>query len=94
MVGAGIFALLGQAGAIAGSATWLAFLIAGVISFFLGYSFFTLGLRCPSRGGLIEFLAVAFGSGPLTGGSPCSRCWAGSSPWPWQRPLSGATGRR
>jgi amino acid transporter len=68
MVGAGIFALLGQAGAIAGSATWLSFLIAGVISLFLGYSFVKLGLRYPSRGGLIEFLAVEFGSGPLTGG--------------------------
>lgn len=68
MVGAGIFALLGQAGAIAGSATWLSFLIAGVIAFFLGYSFVKLGLRYPSRGGLIEFLAVEYGSGPLTGG--------------------------
>jgi amino acid transporter len=29
MVGAGIFALLGQAGAIVGSALWLSFLIAG-----------------------------------------------------------------
>jgi amino acid transporter len=68
MVGAGIFALLGQAGAVAGSATWLSFLIAGVISLFLGYSFVKLGLRYPSRGGLIEFLAVEYGSGPLTGG--------------------------
>lgn len=67
MVGAGIFALLGQAGAVAGSATWLSFLIAGIISLFLGYSFVKLGLRYPSRGGLIEFLAVEFGSGPVTG---------------------------
>jgi amino acid transporter len=34
----------------------------------LGYSFIKLGLRYPSRGGLIEFLAVEYGSGPLTGG--------------------------
>ena len=68
MVGAGIFALLGQAGAVAGSATWLSFLIAGGISLFIGYSFVKLGLRYPSRGGLIEFLAVEYGSGPLTGG--------------------------
>jgi amino acid transporter len=68
MVGAGIFALLGQAGAVAGSATWLSFLIAGAISLFIGYSFVKLGLRYPSRGGLIEFLAVEYGSGPLTGG--------------------------
>ena len=31
MVGAGIFALLGAAGAVAGAAVWLSFLIAGAI---------------------------------------------------------------
>ena len=30
MVGAGVFALLGQAAVIAGSAVWLSFLLAGV----------------------------------------------------------------
>jgi hypothetical protein len=30
MVGAGIFALLGEAGAVAGSAVWLSFLLAGM----------------------------------------------------------------
>ena len=32
MVGAGIFALLGEAGAVAGSAVWLSFLLAGIVS--------------------------------------------------------------
>ena len=32
MVGAGIFALLGQAGAVAGSAVWISFLLAGAMS--------------------------------------------------------------
>ena len=32
MVGAGIFALLGAAGAVAGAAVWLSFLIAGAIA--------------------------------------------------------------
>ena len=32
MVGAGIFALLGQAGAVAGSAVWISFLIAGSVA--------------------------------------------------------------
>jgi amino acid transporter len=68
MVGAGIFALMGQAGAISGSATWLSFMLAGIIALFVGYSFVKLGLRYPSRGGVIEFLRVEFGSGPLTGG--------------------------
>ena len=39
MVGAGIFALLGAAGAVAGSAVWLSFLIAGIIAALQGYSF-------------------------------------------------------
>jgi amino acid transporter len=32
MVGAGIFALLGAAGAVAGSAVWVSFLVAGAIA--------------------------------------------------------------
>jgi amino acid transporter len=38
MVGAGIFALLGAAGEVAGSAVWLSFLIAGIIAGLQGYS--------------------------------------------------------
>ena len=38
MVGAGIFALLGQAGAVAGSAVWLSFLCAGVVATLLGWA--------------------------------------------------------
>lgn len=36
MVGAGIFALLGEAGAVAGSAVWLSFVLAGIIAGFQG----------------------------------------------------------
>ena len=32
MVGAGIFALLGEAGTVAGSAVWLSFLLAGIVA--------------------------------------------------------------
>ena len=45
MVGAGIFALLGAAGEVAGAAVWLSFLIAGVIAGLQGYSFAKLGAR-------------------------------------------------
>jgi amino acid transporter len=48
MVGAGICALLGEAGAIAGSAVWLSFLIAGVIAMLQGYSFAKLGQETES----------------------------------------------
>jgi amino acid transporter len=47
MVGAGIFALLGEAGAVAGSAVWLSFLLAGVIATLLGYNVVKLGVRYP-----------------------------------------------
>src|SRR3954470_6132298 len=67
MVGAGIFALLGAAGEVAGAAVWLSFLIAGVVAILQGYSFARLGARYPSAGGLIEYVAKGFGDGHLTG---------------------------
>ncbi len=67
MVGAGVFALLGQAGAIAGSAVWLAFLLGGIVAGLLGYVVVGLGVRYPSSGGAIAFLHEAFGDSHLTG---------------------------
>ena len=67
MVGAGIFALLGEAGAIAGSAVWLSFLIAGIVAALLGYTVVKLGVRYPSSGGLITYLLQGFGNGRLVG---------------------------
>ena len=32
MIGAGIFALLGEAGALAGAAVWISFLIGGIVA--------------------------------------------------------------
>jgi amino acid transporter len=67
MVGAGIFALLGAAGEVAGAAVWLSFLIAGVIAGLQGYSFAKLGARYPSAGGMLEYVAKGFGDGHFTG---------------------------
>ena len=67
MVGAGIFALLGQAAVIAGSAVWLSFLLAGLITALLAYNVVKLGIRYPSEGGLIEYLRQGFGNGRLLG---------------------------
>ena len=53
MVGAGIFALLGEAAALAGSAVWISFMIAGIIALLSGYSFVQMGVRFPSRGGIV-----------------------------------------
>ena len=68
MVGAGIFALLGESAAMAGSAVWLMFLAAGVIALLTGYSFVQLGIRYPTRGGVVEYLVRAYGSGTFSGG--------------------------
>src|SRR6516165_8109562 len=67
MVGAGIFALLGAAGEVAGAAVWVSFLIAGVIAGLQGYSFAKLGARYPSAGGLLEYVAKSVGEGHFTG---------------------------
>jgi len=67
MVGAGIFALLGAAGEVAGSAVWLSFLIAGVIAGLQGYSFAKLGAKYPTGGGLITYLSRGFGEGHIAG---------------------------
>jgi amino acid transporter len=67
MVGAGIFALLGEAAAVAGSAVWLSFLLAGVVTLLLAYNIVRLGIRYPSDGGIIEYLRQGFGNGRLLG---------------------------
>jgi len=67
MVGAGIFALLGQAGAIASSAVYLSFLAGGVIALLSGYSLGRLGARYPSSGGLVEYLVQGYGEGVFSG---------------------------
>ena len=67
MVGAGIFALLGQAGAVAGSAVWISFLLAGAMSATLGYTLVRFAMRWPSSGGLIVYLQHGFRSRRLVG---------------------------
>ena len=71
MVGAGIFALLGAAGAVAGAAVWLSFLLAGGIAALQAYSFAKLGARYPSAGGMLAYLTAGFGQGHVTGVT----CW-------------------
>lgn len=68
MVGAGIFALMGEAAAVAGSAVWVSFLMAGIIALLTGHSFVELGVRYPTRGGIVEYLVRAYGVGIFSGG--------------------------
>jgi amino acid transporter len=66
MVGAGIFALLGEAGAVAGSAVWLSFLAAGTVAALQGYAVAKLGATYPSSGGIVTFLIQGFGRGHIS----------------------------
>jgi len=67
MIGAGIFALLGEAGAIAGSGVYLSFIAGGVIAMLSAYSLGKLGARYPAAGGIVEYLVQCFGPGWFTG---------------------------
>jgi amino acid transporter len=67
MVGAGIFIVIGEAGAIAGELVTLSFFIAGVIAILCGYSLSKLAITYPSRGGIIEYLVQSYGEGFFSG---------------------------
>jgi amino acid transporter len=67
MVGAGIFIVIGQAGAIAGNLVWLSFVLGGLVALLSGYSLARLALRYPSRGGIIEYLVQTYGEGVFSG---------------------------
>ena len=67
MVGAGIFVLLGEAGAIAGNLVWISFIFGGIIAFLSGYSLAKLATAYPSRGGIVEYLVQCYGEGVFSG---------------------------
>ena len=67
MVGAGIFVLLGEAGAIAGNLVWISFIFGGIIALLSGYSLAKLSSAFPSRGGVIEYLVQCYGEGLFSG---------------------------
>ncbi|TCK17391.1 amino acid transporter [Thiogranum longum] len=67
MVGAGIFIVIGEAGAIAGSLVTVSFLVGGIIALLCGYSLSKLAVYYPSRGGIIEYLVQGYGEGVLSG---------------------------
>ena len=67
MVGAGIFALLGAAGEVAGAAVWLSFLLAGGVAGLQGYSFAKFGARTRRPAGCSSTSSAGFGDGHVTG---------------------------
>lgn len=60
VVGAGIFALLGQVVTMAGDKTYLSFIIAGIAALFSGYSYSRLAAAYPDSGGLTDYFKIAF----------------------------------
>ncbi|MEJ2037995.1 MAG: APC family permease [Desulfosarcinaceae bacterium] len=67
MVGGGIFAVLGLAAELAGGATPVAFLIAGMVALLTSYSYAKLSVAYPSKGGTVMFIDKAFGIDFFTG---------------------------
>ncbi len=67
MVGAGIFIVIGQAGAMAGNIVWVSFIFGGIISLLSGYSLAKLAVRYQSRGGIVEYLVQGFGQNIFSG---------------------------
>ena len=67
MVGAGIFIVIGQAGAMAGNIVWLSFIFGGIIALLSGYSLAKLAIRYQSRGGIVEYLVQGYGENIFSG---------------------------
>jgi len=67
MVGAGIFIVIGQAGAIAGNLVWVSFVSGGIAALLSGYSLAKLAVAYPSRGGMVEYLVQGYGEGIFSG---------------------------
>ncbi len=69
MVGGGIFAVLGLSVKLAGGGAPLAFGVAGAVALLTAYAYSKWSVAFPSKGGTVEFLNRAFGTGLLTGSS-------------------------
>lgn len=64
--GAGIYVLIGQAAAYAGSALWLSFVVAAIIASFTGLSFAELASMFPKDGSVYLYVKNAYGIKPLS----------------------------
>lgn len=68
VVGAGIFALLGQVILLSGHKAYYSFIIAGVTAMFSGYSYARLAGRYHTAGGLTDYFHIAFPEKWISGG--------------------------
>lgn len=67
MIGAGIFALVGQVAELAGGFVSWAFLIGAVVVAFSAYSYIRYSAANPSSGGIAMLLKAAYGPGVIAG---------------------------
>jgi len=67
MIGGGIFAVLGLSIQLSKSAAPISFFLAGLVALTTAYSYARLSVRYPSKGGTIEFIVRAYGTGLLSG---------------------------
>lgn len=67
MVGAGIFALLGQVIILAADYTYYSFLISGLAAIFCGYSYAKLASYLPNSGGITSYYQTAFNNKIISG---------------------------
>ena len=65
MIGAGIFALLGQVAELSGNLFPFAFIIGAIISGFSAYSYIKMSNAFPSSGGIAMYLVKAYGKGTV-----------------------------
>jgi APA family basic amino acid/polyamine antiporter len=62
ILGAGIYALIGEGAALAGNTLWLSFAISATIAIFTGLSYAELSGMFPRAGAEYEYVKVAFGA--------------------------------
>lgn len=67
IVGGGIFATIGLAVVESRGATYMSFLIGGIVALITAYSYLRLSVAYPSKGGTVTFINRAFGEGLFTG---------------------------
>ncbi|MDA3822130.1 MAG: amino acid permease, partial [Bacteroidales bacterium] len=66
MIGAAIFALLGQVAELSGSLFPIVFLVGALISGFSAYAYIKMSNAYPSSGGIAMYLKEAYGKGIVT----------------------------
>ncbi|HPT19319.1 MAG TPA: APC family permease [Methanothrix sp.] len=64
ILGAGIYALIGQAAGLAGNAVWISFLLSAVVAVFTGLSYAELASMYPRASAEYEYTSQAFGRFP------------------------------